>query len=349
MAKATKEQIAESKAAKMKAAAKDIKPYKHGSKIEGTVTGRMSSAESNMTEVDKADTAAEVGVDNPVAPVVESGFSIFNQTQKDTTMTEDTTTTEQAETKALTKQEQNEAAAKAKIAAKQAKLDAAAKAKAEREQKVAEKAATKIADTEKHAAEVAARKAEREQKAGETKAEHEARVAELVAAGRTYTGSMLALADRVKQGVYVKGLTGQLRSTDELAVALDAVPVGNVIKLCVLALGTFMPADELAAIVSKYAILNVGQQSMNLRNRLRGAIKANKITLGKVKELRDENGFATAEDEATKRAEAKAAKEEAAANAKVVKAALIAQNAAAKAAAAAAKKAAQVEPEAATA
>lgn len=309
MAKATKEQAAESKAAAKKAVAKGIKPYKHEP---------------------KAELAAEVGVDNPSVPMVESGFSVFNQPQKDTTMIEPAAVDK-------TPQEIKEAAVKAKIAVKQAKLDTIALVKTEREAKAAEKAKAKAEDAEKHATEVATRKAEREQKAGETKAEHEARVAELVAAGRTYTGSMLALADRVKQGVYVKGLTGQLRSTDELALALDAVPVNNVIKLAILALGTFMPADELAVIVGKYAVLNVGQQSMNLRNRLRGAIKGGKITLDKVKELRDENGFATAEDEITKRAEAKAAKEEAAAKAKAVKDVLIAQNAATKAAVAAAK------------
>lgn len=314
MAKATKEQATESKAAAKKAAAKGIKPYKHEPKVGLT---------------------AEVGIDNPTVPMVESGFSVFNQPQGNAIMTEATATDK-------TPQEIKEAAVKAKIAIKQAKIDAAALAKAEREAKSAEKALAKAGDIEMHAAEVAVRKAARKQKAGETKAEREARMAELVAAGRTYTGSMLALADRVKQGVYVKGLTGQLRSTDELATALDAVPANNVIKLAVLALGTFMPADELLAIQNKYAALNIGQQSMNLRNRLRGAIKGGKITLDKVKELRDENGFATAEDEATKRTEAKIAKEVIAIRAKGVKDALIAQNAANKAAAAAAKAAPKI-------
>lgn len=291
-----KNQAAADKAKEVKAASKRVaarvKPYKH----EG---------------------AAEEGVDTTTEAVVNSGFSAFNpgshSTNQDTNMTSDDTpvnNTDDTEASAGTEQAavvvpqatlDKEAAAKAKIAAKEAKIKAATEAKAKAAAAKEAKAKERAAAAEEVAKAAAARAEERKQKANETAEQHAARIAELTASGRTYVGSMLALADRVKQGVYTKSLTGQLRSSDELALALDAVPVENVIKLGI---------EALELLGNPYLALNVGQQSMNLRNRMRGAIKAGKLTLDKVKEIRDTNGYATAEAEvAEKRAKADARKQ----------------------------------------
>lgn len=225
----------------------------------------------------------------------------------------------------------------AKIAAKAEALERMAKEKAEKKAKAdADKEAAK-----KEKAEAAAKaKTERDAKAA---AALEARKAAAAGTDRTYFGSMTALAERVKSGVYTKGLTGQLRSSDELAIALDAVPTDNVIKLGM---------EVLGLTVNPYAALNRGQQSMNLRNKMRGAIKANEgaglkredgtvVTLDYIKSVRDANNYATAEDAAAKRAEAKKVKAEAAAAAKAAKEVEKAAKVAALAQAAAADKAAK--------
>ena len=161
--------------------------------------------------------------------------------------------------KALAKQE----AKAAKLAAKLAKQEAAIAAKAEKE-------AAKLAK-------LSATKEEREA----AKAERAARLAALNVDGtRKYTGPMLALADRVKSGLYIKGVTGQLRSNDELAQILDGVTPIGVIQ-------TAKAVLELDA--NPYSHLNVGQQSMNLRNKLRGAIRKGTITLDAIRTYVAEN------------------------------------------------------------
>jgi len=90
---------------------------------------------------------------------------------------------------------------------------------------------------------------------------------------RTYTGSMLALGDRVRAGTYVKGANGQLRASDDVALALESIPAKSMPSFLVGVLG--LEANP-------YPHLNPGQQSMNLRNRLRGAIKAGTVTLDAV-------------------------------------------------------------------
>lgn len=184
----------------------------------------------------------------------------------------------------LTAQEKKQAAALAKIQAK-AEKKAAAEAK-----KAARLAAIPTdADKEaKKAARIAAH------------ADRAARIAALIGENRKYVGSMLALADRVKQGVYVKGSTGQLRSNDDLAQSLDIVPVDNVIKL-----GKILFDLE----VNPYIHLNVGQQSMNFRNKMRGAIGKGTLTIERVREVIEQEGFATAFDWAAERAAKKAARE----------------------------------------
>lgn len=236
--------------------------------------------------------------------VVESGFSIFNQTgAPKMTEAQKTHSSDKPETKLSPDA--------------QAKADAAVKAAAD---KAAKKAATAAATAERKAAQVAAA-AERAKTVAENKAAREAKAEELKAAGRTYVGSMTQLADRVKAGAYVKSLTGQLRSSDELAVALDAVPAANVVILGIKALGL----DS-----NPYAALNIGQQSMNLRNRMRGAIKKGTLTLETVKNIRDTDGLATAEAEHAKKQEAKAERERKAVEAKAVKEAAAAKAAEAK-------------------
>jgi len=260
---------AESKAAEMKAAskkiaAKGVTRHKHVPAPEGT---------------------AVEGVDTPLEPVVELGFTQSGEPD----MTKHETTQADAAAEApvtapnpqAAAQAERERVAKEKIAAKAAKLEAAAAKKAEGEKARAEA------------------KALRDAKVAENAEAKAARAAELAASGKTYTGSMLALAERVKSGAYVKSLTGQLRSNDELAQALDAVPAENVVQL-----GMALFAEP-----NKYPTLNIGQQSMNYRNRLRGAIKKGlevggiKITLDLVKETRDANGLATGEAMAAERKE----------------------------------------------
>lgn len=251
-------------------------------------------------------TTPNEGVDTEDSDVVKSGFPSINQL--DSSMTK--TPTPAAAKPATPVNAETRAASDEKI---KADLAARAKAKADAEEakKIAsaEKAKKLEEATAKRTQEALDRKAAAEAraaKANETKEQREARIAALTAEGRTYTGSMLALADRVKAGVYVKSMTGQLRSTDELAVALDAVPAENVVKLGMLVFGE----------ANKYAALNIGQQSMNYRNRIRGAIKNGKVKLGDdvitldlIKKLRDDNGFATGEAMAAEKAKAKEARE----------------------------------------
>ncbi len=287
-------------------------------------------AEPEPTNADKAfeqwantaDEPSDEVLDNSPPAGIKSGFSVFNpQPQKEITMSrkpkqndgvikhEDgyTETINPLPEKEPTKQELKAAEAQAKLAAKAAKL-------AEREAKKAEREAAKAAKVTTTAEERAANKAERE-----------ARLAALNPDGkRTYTGSMLALADRVKQGAYVKGATGQLRSTNELAEALDAVPVDNVIRLAKQVLG--LEANP-------YVNLNTGQQSMNLRNLMRGAIKKGTLTIATIRETIEAEGYATATDWAAEREAKKAEREARAAAAKAAKSAAAAEKAKAKAAA----------------
>ena len=168
-----------------------------------------------------------------------------------------------AEAKAAKEKAKAEAeAAKAKAAAEKAKADAkAAKEKAAAEAKAAkEKAAAEKA---------AAREQVKAAKAAETKAKAEAREAARAAAREARlaqggTIAMQSLVERAKAGLYVKGAQGQLRANDDIAVALDVVPTEKVVDACMTLLGES---------ANKYASLNYGQQSMNYRNRLRGAVR----------------------------------------------------------------------------
>lgn len=282
---ATKEQAAASKAAAAKITAKGIKPFKHVPTHKQLTGDQPNDPDHSDLDVDpyapgsNHPTAIEAGVDTPPAGVVQSGFSIFNPTTQESNMTEPTKPADQAA---------REQAAKDKIAAKQAKIDAAAKKKADAEAAKAEAArvkAEKKAKADQERAEAAeARRKEREEAAAKAAAEGKP-VRE-----RTYEGSMLALSDRTKQGIYVKGANGQLRSTDPVAVVLETVPAPKMVELLMKVLGLE---------VNPYAALNYGQQSMNLRNRLRGAIRKGAkvgesdevITVERVIALRDAGDY----------------------------------------------------------
>jgi len=255
------------------------------------------------------------GIDNPPEVVVHSDFS--QPTEKETTMSDSLSTEGYKEVDFFAKsvQDAKTEAVQAKIAAKAAKLEAAAAKKTAAEAAKAEKAIAAAAAKDAKAAERLAKvavdpavKAEREA----AKAERAARIAALIASGekRTYTGPMLSLADRVKQGLYVKGATGQLRCNDELATLLNAVPVDNVIQLAKIVLE--LPENP-------YSHLNVGQQSMNLRNRMRGALTKKTLTLDAIKACIEENDFATATDWAERDAARKAEREARAAAVKEAK------------------------------
>lgn len=285
---------------------------------------------------------ATLGIDNPLPDQVESGL---NQPTKGTDM--NTFVNDEGYTETInplpthepTKQEIAAEKAAAKIVAKAEKAVARAAAAAEKAAaKLAAQEAREAAKAEKAAAKLAAiqaKNAHTKEEREAAKAERAARLAALDPDGtRKYVGPMLALADRVKQGAYVKGATGQLRSTNELAEMLDAVPVANVIQLAKIVLG--LPNNP-------YTHLNSGQQSMNLRNKMRGAIKAGKLTLEAIQVCIDENGFATATDwpaQQAAKAEAKAARAAARAADRAAKEAIRVEKAAARAEA---KLAAQAE------
>lgn len=232
----------------------------------------------------------------PATSAVEAGTPEAN-----TVINHEDGSTETLNPTPVTKQDEQAAAAKAKIQAKADKKAAAEAKKAEKE-----------AAREARNATIRANK--------EARAERMEKLAE--GTERTYLGSMLALSDRVKEGAYVKSGTGQLRSNDELANALDLVPVDNVIKLAKIVL-------ELEE--NPYTKLNTGQQSMNLRNRMRGAIKKGTLTIAKIKEVIEAEGFDTYKGHAEKVAAEKEAKAKAKAEKEAAKVKADADKAAVKA------------------
>lgn len=90
-----------------------------------------------------------------------------------------------------------------------------------------------------------------------------------------YTGPMRALRDRVKAGAYTKAANGQPSCGDDVAQILGTLEPVEVIKACMVA----MDLDT-----NPYPHLNIGQQSMNLRNKLRGQLKRGEIGMGVVRE-----------------------------------------------------------------
>lgn len=224
--------------------------------------------EIDTIDADQTTEMVEAEADQAAQPDPQSGFSVFNIISAEKNMMSaidaaKLTAALTAEAKEKAKAERD--AAKAVKAAE--KIAAQAAAQAERDAVAAVKA------SEKAAAQAAkeARAAEREAK----RAERKAHVVEY--------GVVKMAALRTAKDHYVKSATGQLRSSDELATVLDAVPPNNVIVLAISLLG--LPGNP-------YANMNTGQQSMNLRNKLRGAIRRNVLTIAQVEAARDAGGYA---------------------------------------------------------
>lgn len=94
-----------------------------------------------------------------------------------------------------------------------------------------------------------------------------------------YAGPMLALRERLKSGAYKKAANGQPSCGDALAQALGVLKPADVIRACIIAL---------AFDANPYTHLNVGQQSMNLRNRVRNALTRGDFGMGVVIEAVEE-------------------------------------------------------------
>lgn len=236
--------------------------------VSSALTSPFARPPKHARHAKQVEAATVAPVDETPTAAVQSGFSVFNPTPvKESMMSkadaEKTTSPKlDAEARAAAKAER-EAAKAAKLAEKEAAK------------------AAKIAEREAAAQAKEAAKAKRAAARAAAKAEREARLAELGPQGK-----MFALRDAKKN--YVKSATGQLRTNDELAQALDTVPPAGVIRLAL---------EMLQLPENPYSRLNVGQQSMNLRNKLRGAIKRNVVTIAQVIEARDAGGYAlTAED-----------------------------------------------------
>ena len=86
-----------------------------------------------------------------------------------------------------------------------------------------------------------------------------------------YTGPMLRLRERLTEGAYKKAANGQPCCGDRVATLLGALTPAQVIRACIVAMA--LPANP-------YTHLNVGQQSMNLRNKLRGCFKREEFGFG---------------------------------------------------------------------
>lgn len=90
--------------------------------------------------------------------------------------------------------------------------------------------------------------------------------------GQRYTGRMIALVSaRVH---YVKGANGNQHSGDWIGVAFSAMPRELVVQTCL----KILKLDY-----NPYTHLNPGQQSMNLRNKVRGAAQRGEITVDAIK------------------------------------------------------------------
>jgi len=90
-----------------------------------------------------------------------------------------------------------------------------------------------------------------------------------------YTGPMLALRERLAAGAYSKAINGQPCCGDAIAIKLGTLNPAQVIRACIVAMN--LPNNP-------YTHLNVGQQSMNLRNKLRGCMKRGEFGFGVVAE-----------------------------------------------------------------
>lgn len=89
-----------------------------------------------------------------------------------------------------------------------------------------------------------------------------------------YSGPMLALRERSKAGHYVKGTNGNPHCGDVVADALQVLSRERVVQVCIKLLNLEG---------NPYLHLNPGQQSMNLRNKLRHAVKSGQVSIDAVR------------------------------------------------------------------
>lgn len=89
-----------------------------------------------------------------------------------------------------------------------------------------------------------------------------------------YTGPMLVLRQAAK--TYVKGANGQPHCGDEIGTLFSGLSRETTVRVCV---------DLLKLPGNPYLHLNPGQQSMNLRNKLRAAWKAGTISIPAIAEV----------------------------------------------------------------
>jgi len=90
-----------------------------------------------------------------------------------------------------------------------------------------------------------------------------------------YAGPMLRLRERLAEGAYSKAVNGNPCCGDMVAIKLGTLKPAQVIRACLIAMN--LP-------VNPYTHLNIGQQSMNLRNKLRGCLKREEFGFGVVAE-----------------------------------------------------------------
>jgi len=88
-----------------------------------------------------------------------------------------------------------------------------------------------------------------------------------------YVGPMLALRRASHAGRYRKAVNGQPCCMDAVALALGGLTPDRVIFACI---------DALCLPSNPYFHLNIGQQSMNLRNKVRGAMNRGEIGISAI-------------------------------------------------------------------
>lgn len=94
-----------------------------------------------------------------------------------------------------------------------------------------------------------------------------------------YQGSMIRLRERQAAGAYQKAPNGQPCCMDRVATLLGTLTPMQVIEACMIAMA--LPSNP-------YVHLNMGQQSMNLRNKLRGCFKREEFGFGVLVEAVEE-------------------------------------------------------------
>lgn len=102
------------------------------------------------------------------------------------------------------------------------------------------------------------------------------RAASAVAKAGSYQGPMLALRAAAKS--YVTGKNGNPHCNDMVAELLSQLTREQTVKT----LGELLFAQGVTTSTNPYITLNPGQQSMNLRNKLRGALKGGTVTFAAV-------------------------------------------------------------------